>query len=93
MKVLEAKILEIRDEEPGSEPDHRTDTWMIEAKLTEHILGWQDVRIDLQAAEVGAEIIETSMADARGFTVRTRGKPQVEKGGVIHVAVRDTQTA
>jgi hypothetical protein len=51
------------------------------------------VRIDLQAAAVGAEIIEISMADASEFTVRTRGKPHVEKGDTIHVAVRDTQRA
>jgi hypothetical protein len=91
MKVLEAKVVDIRQEDPASEPDRLTDTWVIEAKLEERVLGWEEVRIDLQAAAVGAEIIETSMAGAREFTVRTRGKPQVEKGHVIHVAVRDTQ--
>ena len=93
MKVLEAKVVDSRQEDPASEPDHRTDTWIVEAKLKEHVLGWEDVRIDLQAAAVGAEIIETSMADAREFTVRTRGKPRLAKGDVIHVAVRDTQRA
>ena len=93
MKVLEAKVVDNRQEDPGSEPDRRTDAWIIEAKLTEYVLAWEDMRIDLQAAAVGAEIIETSMADAREFTVRTRGKPRVEKGDVIQVAVRDTQRA
>ena len=93
MKVLEAKVVDSRQEDPASEPDRRTDTWIIEAKLKEHVLGWEEVRIDLQAAAVGAEIIETSMADAREFTILTHGKPRVEKGDVIQVAVRDTQRA
>ena len=93
MKVLEAKVVDSRQEDPASEPDRRNDTWIIEAKLKEHVPGWEDVRIDLLAAAVGAEIIETSMADAREFTVRTRGKPWVAKGDVVHVTVREAQRA
>jgi hypothetical protein len=91
MKVLQAKVVENRKEDPGTEPDHRSDTWLIEAKLEQNVFGWQSTRIDLQASEVGAEIIETSMADAKQFTVRTRGKPSVDKGDRLHVAVRDAQ--
>jgi hypothetical protein len=50
MRVLAAKVVNSRQEDPASEPDRRTDTWIIEAKLKEHVLGWEEGRIDLQAA-------------------------------------------
>jgi hypothetical protein len=93
MKILNAKVVESRKEEPGSEPDHRTDTWLIEGKLEQDLMGWEGMKIDVQAAEIGAEIIETTMADAKRFTIRTRGEPKVHKGSQFAVAVREAQTA
>jgi hypothetical protein len=89
MKVLEAKVVENRKEAPGSEPDQRADTWLIEAKLVQDVMGWENMRIEVQTSEIGAEIIETSMGSAREFTVRTRGQSQVKKGETLHVAVRE----
>jgi hypothetical protein len=89
MKVLEAKVVENRKEAPESEPDQRTDTWLIEGKLAQDVLGWENLRVDVQTSEIGAEIIETSMASAREFTVRTRGQSRLKKGDALHVAVRE----
>jgi hypothetical protein len=41
MKILEAKVIDKRKEDPESEPDHRTDSWIIEAKLETDLLDWE----------------------------------------------------
>ena len=92
MKILNAKIVESRKEEPGTEPDRRADTWLLEAKLENDLIGWENMKIDVPAPEIGAEIIETTMADAKHFTIRTRGEPKVRKGSGFTVAVREAQT-
>jgi hypothetical protein len=93
MKILNAKVVESRKEEPGTEPDRRADTWLIEAKLESDLMGWETMKIDVPAGEIGAEIIEITMADAKRFTIRTRGEPKAHKGSTFAVAVRETQTA
>ena len=91
MKILEAKVVDEQKEDPGSEPDHRTDTWIIAARLETDLLGWEGSRVDVRASDIGAEIIETSMADAKRFTIRTNGKPKLKQGDAFEVAVRDGQ--
>ena len=91
MKILEAKVVDKQKEDSGAEPDHRSDTWIFQAKLEADLLGWEDSRVDVRASEVGAEIIEISMADAKRFTVRTRAEPKLKKGDVFQVAVREQQ--
>jgi hypothetical protein len=93
MKILNAKVVESRKEEPGTEPDRRADTWLIEGKLEHDLMGWENMKIDVPAPEVGAEIVETTMADAKRFTIRTRGEPKVHKGSRLAVTVREAQTA
>jgi hypothetical protein len=93
MKILEAKVVASRKEEAGTEPDHRTDTWLVEAKLEGDLVGWENMRIDVRAPEIGAEIVEITMADAKRFTVRTRGEPKIHKGSTFAVVVRETQSA
>lgn len=93
MKILEANVVAQRKEDPGSEPDHRTDTWISEAKLETDLLGWEGSRIDIRASDIGAEIIETSMADAKRFTIRTHGEPKLKQGDAFQVVVREEQRA
>ena len=93
MKILNAKVVASRKEEPGTEPDQRADTWLIEAKLEQDLMGWENMKIDVPAAEIGAEIVETTMADAKRFTIRTRREPKVDKGSRVAVTVREAQTA
>ena len=88
MKILSAKVVQSRKEEPGTEPDQRTDTWLIEAKLEHDLMGWENMKIEVPAPEIGAEIVETTLADAKHLTVRTRGEPKVHKSSVFAVAVR-----
>ena len=89
MKRAEAKIVENRKEDPASEPDRDPNTWLIEAKLDQDILDWESVRLDLRSSEVDAEIIESSMSEPDHFTIRTRGKSPLQKGDVIHLAIRE----
>ena len=93
MKILNAKVVETRKEEPGTEPDLRADTWLIEGKLEQDLMGWEGMKIDVRAPEIGAEIVETTMSDAKRFTIRTRGEPKVHKGNTFAVAAREAQTA
>jgi hypothetical protein len=93
MKILEAKVVDKLSEDPQSEPDRRTDTWIIEAKLEADLLGWEDLRVDVRASEIGAEIIEASMTDPKRFTVRTRHEPTLNKGDAFQVALREQQRA
>jgi hypothetical protein len=93
MKILEAKVVESRKEEAGTEPDQRTDSWLVEAKLEGDLVDWENMRIDVRAPEIGAEIIETTMADAKRFTIRTRGEPKVHKHSRFVVAVREAESA
>jgi hypothetical protein len=88
MKRAEAKIVENRKEDPASEPDQAPNTWLIEAKLDEDILDWENVRLDLRFSEIDAEIVESSMSEADRFTVRTRGKSPRKKDDMIHVDIR-----
>jgi hypothetical protein len=55
MKRAEAKIVENRKEDPASEPDQAPNTWLIEAKLDEDILDWENVRLDLRFSEIDAQ--------------------------------------
>ena len=93
MKILNAKVVETRKEEPGTEPDFRADTWLIEGKLEQDLMGWEGMKIDVRAPEIGAEIVEATMSDAKRFTIRTRGEPKVHKGSTFAVAAREGQTA
>ena len=91
MKILNAKVVQSRKEEPGTEPDREADTWLIEGKLESDLMDWENMRIDVPAPEIGAEIVETTMADAKRFTIRTRGEPTVHKGSRFAMAVREAQ--
>ncbi|MBV8214211.1 MAG: hypothetical protein JOZ08_13430 [Verrucomicrobia bacterium] len=93
MKILQAKVVENRKEEAGTEPDQRKDTWLLEAKLESGLIGWENMRIDVRAYEIGAEIVEATMADAKRFTVRTNGEPKIHKGATFAVALREAQNA
>ena len=93
MKILNAKVVECRKEEPGTEPDRRSDTWLIEGKLERDLMGWENMKIDVPAPEIGAELIEITLADAKHFTIRARGEPKVHKGSRFAVALRETQNA
>ena len=93
MKILEAKVVESRKEDAGTELDHRTDTWLIEAELEGDLIDWEIMRIDVRASDIGAEIVETMMSDAKRFTIRTGGEPKIHKGSRFAVAVRETQSA
>ena len=89
MKILEAKVVENQKEDPESEPDQRSDTWLIQAKLEQDLVGWEGVRVDVRASDIGAEVMEANMAGAKQMTIRTRGKPRLEKGSTFPVTVRD----
>jgi hypothetical protein len=93
MKILNAKVVESRKEEAGTEPDRRADTWLIEGKLEQDLMGWENLKIEVPAPEIGAEILETTMADAKRFIIRTRGEPTVHKGSQFAVAVREARAA
>ena len=54
MKIIEAKIVENRKEDPASEPDQDPNTWLIEAKLGVHVLDWETVRLDFRFSEIEA---------------------------------------
>jgi hypothetical protein len=51
------------------------------------------MKIEAPAPEIGAEIVETTIADAKHFTVRTRGEPKVRQSSLFAVAVREAQSA
>jgi hypothetical protein len=87
MKRVQAKVEGNRKEDPESEPDNESNTWLIEAKLEEDIFDWENVRLDFHS-EIEAEILESSMSEPNLFTVRTRGKSPLKKGDVIHLDVR-----
>jgi len=89
MKTVEAKIEENSKEVPESEPDKHQNTWLIEAKLAEHITDWETVQPDFRPGEIEAEIVESSMSESNRMTIRTRGQSLLKKGQVIHVDVRD----
>jgi len=89
MKTVQAKIEENRKELPESEPDKDQNTWLIEAKLDEHITDWETVQLDLRPGEIEAEIVESSMSEPNRLTLRTRGQSPLKKGKVIYVDVRD----
>jgi hypothetical protein len=67
-------------EDPQSEPDRVPDTWLIEAKLDEDIVDWENVRLDFRFPEIQAEIIESSMSEPNRFTLRTRGRSPLQGG-------------
>jgi hypothetical protein len=91
MKILNAKVVQSRKEEPGTEPDRQENTWLIEGKLESDLMDWENMKIDVPAPEIGAEIVETTMADAKRFTIRTRGEPKVHKGSRFAMSVREAQ--
>ncbi|MBV8142201.1 MAG: hypothetical protein JO279_12175 [Verrucomicrobia bacterium] len=89
MKRVEAKIEGNEKEDPASEPDKDPNTWLIEAKLDEDVLGWETIQLEFQSAEIEAEIVESSMSEPNRFTIRTSGKSPLKKGNVIHVNIRE----
>jgi hypothetical protein len=56
MKRVEAKILENEPEDPGTEPDREPNTWLIQGKLSEDVLDWENVRLEFVSSEIEAEI-------------------------------------
>ena len=69
--------------------DGDPDTWLIEGKLEEDVLDWEDVRLDFRSSEIEAEIVESSLPEPDRFTVRTRGQSPLQKGQTIHVDIRE----
>jgi hypothetical protein len=88
MKRLEAKILENESEDPRTEPDQEPNTWLIQGKLSEDILDWENAQLDFQSSEIEAEIIESSLSDPSRFTIRTSGRSPLKKGDQVHVDIR-----
>jgi hypothetical protein len=89
MKRVEAKIVANVKESPASEPDEDPNTWLIEAKLDEDVLEWENVRLDFRGSEIKAEIVETAMTEPTRCTVRTRGQSPLKQGDHIHVDIRE----
>ena len=89
MKRVEAKIEENRKEDSASEPDKDPNTWLIEAKVDEDVIDWENVRLDFRVEEIEAEIVESSMSEPNRFTVRTHGESPLKRGDVIHVDIRE----
>jgi hypothetical protein len=88
MKRIRGKIEENMKEDPASEPDQATDTWLLDGKLDEDIVGWESVRPVFHENEIGSEIVEASLSGPSNFSIRTRGKSRLEKGDVIYVDIR-----
>jgi hypothetical protein len=88
MKRVEAKIVATTKENPVTELDRDPETWLIEGKLNEDVIDWEDAQLDFPFSEINAEIIESSMSEPRRFTIRTRGKPAMRKGETVDVNVR-----
>ena len=85
---VEAKILENEPEDPGTEPDREPNSWLIQGKLSEDVLDWENVRLDFQSSEIEAEIIESSLSDPSRFTIQTSGRSPLKKGDLVHVDIR-----
>jgi hypothetical protein len=88
MKRVEAKILENEPEDPRTEPDQEPNTWLIQGKLSEDVLDWENVRLDFVSSEIEAEIIESSLSNPSRFTIRTSGRSPLKKGDLVHVDIR-----
>jgi hypothetical protein len=88
MKRLEAEILENEPEDPRTEPDQQPNTWLIQGKLSEDVLNWENVQLDFQSAEIETEIIESSLSNPTRFTIRTSGRSPLKKGDQVHVNLR-----
>jgi hypothetical protein len=88
MKRLEAEILENEPEDPRTEPDQEPNTWLIQGKLSEDVLNWENVQLDFQSAEIETEIIESSLSNPTRFTIRTSGRSPLKKGDQVHVNIR-----
>src|SRR5260221_10254541 len=84
MKRVEAKILENEPEDPRTEPDRKPNTWLIQGKLSEDVLDWENVRLDFQSSEIEAEVIESSLSNPSRFTIRTSGRSPLKKGDLVH---------
>jgi hypothetical protein len=56
-------------------------------------MGWENMKIEVSAPEIGAEIVETTIAYAKHFPVRTHGEPKIHKGSTFAVAVRKAKSA
>ena len=88
MKRVEAKISENEPEDPRTEPDQKLNTWLIQGKLSEDILDWENVRLDFQSSEIEVEIIESCLSDPSRFTIRTSARSPLKKGDLIQVDIR-----
>ena len=88
MRIYEAEIEENRKEDPASEPDKDRNSWLIVGKFVEDVPNWETAQLDLQAGEIGAELIECSCSGPKSFIVRTHGQSPLRKGDFIHASVR-----
>ena len=88
MKRVEAKISENEPEDPKTEPDQKANTWLIQGKLSEDVLDWENVRLDFQTSEIEAEIVESSLSNPSRFIIRTSGKSPLKKGDLVYVDIR-----
>ncbi len=88
MKRIRGKIEEAMKEDPESEPDKATDTWLLDGKLEEDVIDWESARPVFQETEIGAGIVEASFSGPRTFTIRTRGPSRLKKGDELSVDIR-----
>lgn len=88
MRIYEAKVEENSKEDPASEPDKERNTWLMVGKFDEDVPNWETAQLDLQTAEIGAEIVECSFSGPDTFTLRTRSQSPLRAGDSIHVSVR-----
>jgi len=93
MKRVEAKIVASTRENPATELDQDSNTWLIEGELKEDVIRWEEARLEFSVSEINAEIVESGMSEPRRFTIRTRGRPAVREGEIIHVDVRHPNDA
>jgi hypothetical protein len=63
-------------------------SWLIQGKLSEDVLNWENVQLDFQSAEIETEIIESSLSNPTRFTIRTSGRSPLKKGDQVHVNIR-----
>ncbi len=91
MKKIRGKIEEAMKEDPESEPDKATDTWLLDGKLEEDVINWESARPVFQESEIGAGIVEATLSGPRTFTIRTHGRSRLKKGDDLSVDIRIAQ--
>jgi hypothetical protein len=93
MKRIRGKILENFKEDPASEPDQASNTWLLDGKLDEDIIDWETVQPVFQESELGTEIVEATLSGPNTFTIRTRGESRLKKHDILYVDVRSEREA